>query len=324
MLRPRMDAYMRALEIYADVDGSFGGKFSSRLQNCRRNAWFFKNKHTNHLRVVSSRCKLRWCPICRDVCRMIVTSAVEGWLRHQLYAKMLTLTMLHSDLPLREQIKLLYAAFRKLVRRVYFKRNVTGGVWFFQLKLNPKTLLWHPHIHCLLSGNFLSHSILKDLWHKITGDSYIVDIRPVKDIESAATEVARYATSPADVTAMSLDHALDVFYATKGRRICGTWGSARGLALRPTPQADADDWVKVADFYYINVKKQYDPDCKSFWECFKKDQPYEGPLVQDERDVFREELAFLSESDPDPPAAHKNFMRMLEVRSKFIITQEEV
>lgn len=323
LLRPRMDAYLRALEIYADVDGGFGGKFSSRLQSCRRRAWFVKHKDTNHLRVMSSRCKLRWCPICRDCSRLIVTTAVEGWLQEQDYPKMLTLTLEHSDDPLRQQIKKLYDSFRKLRTRAYFKRNVTGGIWFFQLKLNHTTEQWHPHIHCLIAGKFLSHSDLKSLWLKITGTSYIVDIRPIKDVESAATEVARYATSPADLTTMSLEYALDVHYATKSRRICGTWGNARGLVLRPTPQEDRDDWIKVADFYYVNLKKEYDPDCKSFWHCFKKDQPYTGPLVQDERNVFTEEMALLRSDDPDPPTMFNNFMHVLETRSKFIITQEE-
>lgn len=319
LLRPRMDAYIRALEIYSAADGSFGGKFSSRLQSCRKNAWFVKNVHTNHLRVASSRCKLRWCPICRDVSRMIVTAAVDEWLKEQQYPKMLTLTLQHSDDPLILQIKKLYKCFRKLRTRAYFKRNVPGGVWFFQLKINSKTGQWHPHIHCLISGQFLSHSKLKGLWHKITDDSFIVDIRPVKDLDAASTEVARYATSPADLTKMSLESALDVYFATKDQRICGTWGTARGMVLRPTVQDDSDDWIKVADFYFVNVQKEFSDVAQNFWKCYKQDRAYTGPLVQDERDVFVEELAFIRETDPDPPNAWKHFMRVQERRSTFCL-----
>ena len=77
LLKPRIATYRRALEIYAAVDGSFAGKFSLRLQSCRKYAIFVQNKVTHKLRVQSSRCKLRWCPICRDVSRMIITSATE-------------------------------------------------------------------------------------------------------------------------------------------------------------------------------------------------------------------------------------------------------
>lgn len=290
LLRPRMDSYRRALEIYAAVDGSFGGKFSSRLTSCRKYAWFVQSSITNKLRVMSSRCKLRWCPICRDVSRMIVTSAVEDWLRIQKYPKMISLTLLHSDDPLERQITRIYDAFRKLRRRAYFQNRITGGVWFFQLTFNKHTEQWHPHIHCLVAGKFLPQSQLKSLWHKITGDSYVVDIRPVKDLQGCANEVARYATTPADLTAVDLDRATEVYYATKGRRICGSWGTARKLALRPTPLEDTGEWTKVADFFFINVKKEYDPAIRSFWRCFKTGRPWQGPQLQKLTEVYREEL----------------------------------
>ena len=299
LLKPRMDSYVRALEIYADVDGSFGGKFSSRLQACRKYAWFVQSSITNKLRVQSSRCKLRWCPICRDVSRMIVTTAVKEWLEHQDYPKMITLTLMHSDDPLNLQIKRLYASFQKLKSRALFKRLVTGGVWFFQLKFNDRTQEWHPHIHCLVAGKYLPHGKLKSLWHKITGDSYVVDIRPVKDLDSCSSEVARYATSPADIAAVSLDRALEIYHATKHRRICGSWGSARSMVLRPRPLEDTGEWSKVADFYFINTTKQYDPRALEFWKCFQRGTPYEGPQLQKLTDVYKEELLALDSTNQE-------------------------
>ena len=290
LLRPRMNSYVRAREIYAAVDGSFGGKFSSRLGACRKFAWFVQSSVTNKLRVMSSRCKLRWCPICRDVSRMIVTTSVNEWLKIQQYPKMITLTLKHSDDDLSLQIKRLYDCFRKLRRRAYFQRLITGGVWFFQLKFNSTTERWHPHIHCLVAGQYLPHNRLKNLWHKITGDSYVVDIRPVRDLEACSNEVARYATSPADITAVDLDRALEIFYATKHRRICGSWGSAKSIVLKPTPLEDTGEWSKVADFFFINVKKEFDPSVRHFWKCFKQGKPYDGPPLQKLTEVFREEL----------------------------------
>ncbi len=310
LLRPRMESYMRALEIYAEVDGSFGGKFSSRLQNCRKVAWFVQHKVTKKLRVMSSRCKLRWCPICRDVSRMIVTQAVDEWLKVQKYPKMITLTLKHSDDPLELQIKRLYDSFRKLRRRAYFQRLISGGVWFFQLKLNLKTEQWHPHIHCLVAGKFLPHNRLRNLWKEITHDSDIVDIRPVKDLENASTEVARYATSPADITRMDFEQSMEVYYATKNKRICGSWGTAKKCTLKPTPQDDRDDWNKVADFYFVNVQKEYDPTAMSFWKAYKRDKPYDGPRIQNESDVFKEELDVLLSLE-DCPMSYRDFQNRL-------------
>lgn len=293
LLKPRIATYTRALEIYAAVDGSFGGKFSTRLQMCRKYAFFVQNKLTKKLRVQSSRCKLRWCPICRDVSRMIVTAATEEWLKLQDYPKMITLTLKHSDDPLALQIKRIYKCFQKLKTRAYFQRLITGGVWFFQLKFNPTTEQWHPHIHCLVAGQYLPHARLKQLWSKITGDSTIVDIRPVKDLEGCSNEVARYATSPADIAAVTFEQAKEIFYATKHRRICGSWGSAKSITLKPTVQDDGDMWTKVADFYFINVKKEFDPHVREFWKCFKQNKAYEGPQVQKLTDVYHDELDVL-------------------------------
>lgn len=310
LLKPRIESYTRALEIYAHIDGGFGGKFSSRLQACRKYAWFVQSSVTHKLRVQSSRCKLRWCPICRDVSRMIVTKAVEEWLVIQKYPKMITLTLCHSDDPLDVQIKRIYDCFQKLRRRAYFQRLITGGVWFFQLKFNTATQQWHPHIHCLVAGKFLPQARLKSLWHKITGDSYVVDIRPVKDVEACSTEVARYATSPADITAVSLERSLEIFYATKHRRICGSWGSARKLTLRPTALEDTGEWTKVADFFFINTKKDYDPTVLTFWKCFKRGLPYDGPQLQKLTDVYAEEL-LAYDSTCQEQISISQFMRLI-------------
>lgn len=315
LLKPRMQHYLRACEIYAEVDGSFGGKFSSRLQNCRRWAWFVQHTETKKLRVMSSRCKLRWCPICRDVSRMITTMAVDEWLQIQRYPKMITLTLKHNDDPLQIQIKKLYDSFRALRRRALIKNSITGGVWFFQLKLNLQTGQWHPHIHCLVAGKYLPHAKLKQLWHKITGDSTIVDIRPVKDLENASTEVARYATSPADITRMSLEQAIDVYYATKSRRICGSWGTAKSITLKPLPQDDSEDWNKIADFYFVNVQKEYDQTAKAFWRCYKQDLPYEGPRLQHDCDLYKEELDILLSLEDMPQTSQEWHSRIHRNRS---------
>jgi hypothetical protein len=142
---------------------------------------------------------------------------------------------------------------------------------------------------------------LKKLWKKITTDSNIVDIRPVKDNDAAASEVARYATSPADLTAMDFESAYDVYMCTKSKRICGSWGNAKGLALRPTPAEDRDDWERVADFFFVNVGRKDNKVLEDFWKCYQQDRPWEGPDIQDPRDLFKEELSFLLEQDPDPP-----------------------
>jgi len=314
LLRPKIDAYRRARELYALVDGSPGGKFSSRLQDCRSQAWFVRHKETHEVRVSSSRCKLRWCPICRDVSRMIVTTAVEEWLKEAKFPKMLTFTLEHCDDPLQLQIKRLYKSFRKIRGRKFFKDAVTGGVWFFQLKFNHQTGQWHPHIHCLVAGGWIPQGEISRHWRAITGDSFVIDIRPIKDVDSAATEVARYATSPADLSKLSLDLAADVYYATKSQRICGTWGNAKGMILKPTTQDDRQDWDRISDFYTCNVEKNYKPAAKHLWHCYKAGKPYDGdPLQPDKilnKDIYDDYMTQIPIWDRDGPTSSAFFKQV--------------
>lgn len=316
-LKSRMPSYLRSLELYNAVDGTVAGRLSSRLQECRRHAFFFQNRETSLLRVMSSRCSLRWCPICRDVMRFIITKNVDEWLLDADHPKMVTFTTQHTDDPLPLQNKWLYHCFRLVRQRSYFKNLITGGIWFFQLKLNARTDLWHPHIHCLVAGEFLPHKRLKGLWHDITADSYIVDIRAVKDLENVSMEVARYATAPADLTKMSIDHALEVYYAMKGQRICGAWGSARGTTLKPKAQDDMAEWDKVADFYWINVNKEYNPAVLDFWKCYKKGKPYTGSQLQPLTDVFREELEILRSQKDLPKTDNQWHARIAQDRKDY-------
>ena len=154
------------------------------------------------------------------------------------------------------------------------------------------------------------------LWKEITHDSDIVDIRPIKDLENASTEVARYATSPADITKMSFENALDVYYATKHRRICGSWGTAKKVTLKPTPQDDRDDWTKVADFYFVNVQKEFDETAMSFWKAYKRDKPYNGPQIQNLSDVYKEELDILFSLCDLPKNEREWHMRIHRSRGK--------
>ncbi len=315
LLKNKIPHYKRALEIYDEVGGRHDNKFVKRLKQCRAFAWFVQSEQTGKLRVQSSRCKLRWCPICRDVSRHIVTLAVQGWLEKQRYPKMLTLTLKHSDDPLQLQVKRIYDCFRKLRQRALFKRLVTGGVWFFQLTYNNNDQQWHPHIHCLIAGKFLPRGEIKKLWHKITGDSTIIDIRRVRDLEACAQEVARYATSPADITTLTLDNSLDVYYATKSKRITGSWGNARSIVLKPKREDDDETWNKVADFYYINTRKDFDPQAKTFWDCYRNDAPYQGPQLQLLSEVFAEELAVARDADSENLSYRDWMRRILHTRA---------
>lgn len=239
------EATKRAYEEWDSLDEK---ERSEQLESCRSNAWFAVHMPTRTIRILSSACRLRWCALCSKTRSKTIVANLEPWLRSCRNPKFLTLTLKHSDESLQTQIIRLYACFSTLRKRRYLKASISGGVWFFQIKFSEKSQQWHPHLHCVLDAEYMPHATLKRHWHEVTGDSEIVDIRAVWDPKKTAEYVARYAARPAQLSKLTLSQALTVMWALHGRRLCGTWGSAKEIRLTPKPANTKDEYYSVCSF----------------------------------------------------------------------------
>jgi hypothetical protein len=98
--------------------------------------------------------------------------------------------------------------------------------------LHPGDDMWHPHLHVVSEGTFIDKRTLSKLWLKATGDSYIVDIKQLKDAHEAAYYVAKYVTKGTSGEVWSNpDKAQEWIIATRGMRACFTYGTWRGIKL---------------------------------------------------------------------------------------------
>jgi len=238
----------RILEVYKYISEHGGHNLATQYARCRTDAWIVQNEDTRELRIASRKCNQRWCPMCQKTKRWIITNSVSEWVQTKKYVKFVTVTLKSSFDPLEVQIKRLYDSFKVLRRQKLWKQSVRGGVWFFQLTMNQTTKQWHPHIHILVDSDYISKKNLALLWLKITHDSYIVDVRKVEDAEKAAEYVARYATVPGEILKCSVPQAAAMVIGLKGSRMCGAFGSAKGLALRPRTSPDNVKWRKVFSY----------------------------------------------------------------------------
>ncbi len=245
------DRYEKSLQLYSAVDAVDYGTYVDRLEVCRSRSWFSRHKDTGKVRVFTTTCKLRWCPMCSNARRGWLQKSIGEWLKGIEQPKFLTLTLKHVGLPLELQIKNLYTYFKNLRRSSYWRRKVDGGIWFFQLKKSDADELWHPHLHCVLDSDYLLHSVLSALWERITHGSPIVDVRIVRDPEKSADYVARYATAPANLKLLDTCDAVECFRALHGRRICGKFGTAEVVPLRPPKLDDKDEWLHVGGWSVV-------------------------------------------------------------------------
>lgn len=244
-------ATLEAYQAWDDIDPN---DRAFHLRDCRSFAWFAVHKTSGLVKVVSSACHLRWCPLCAESRALYLSFEVERWYRAASSPKLLTLTLRHSDIPLGDQIDHLYKAFRKLRQHSYIKKRLRGGIWFFQLKWIKKTESWHPHIHALIDSDFIPHVQIQQRWAKLTKGSDIVDIRLCWSSDAAANHVARYATRPGTLSKVPYLKRLELLTVMDGRRIVGKWGNANHVRLVPPKELDHSQWLNAGSWRDIHNK----------------------------------------------------------------------
>lgn len=241
----------------------------SRFRMCRTWAWFTREIETGLVRIASSTCKLRWCPLCAQAKSNYIARNCEAWLLHSRQPKMLTLTLKHSNAPLKHQIDYLYKSFRKLRISKLFRKKVYGGIWFFQVKRSDSDGLWHPHLHCLISSEYIPQHLISQLWYKITLTSDVVDIRSIHNNETASKEVARYCAKPCRLSELTNADMETMFETFHGRRISGTWGTGRKCSLTSPKEFDKSKFEYLGSWDTIRENLSSDDRAKAILHAYK-------------------------------------------------------
>lgn len=266
-------AWTAAELLYQAADRELTTDYENRLHGCRTQAWFARHIETGKVRVISSACRLRWCPLCAKAKRTYITHEVARWIKNSKYHKFVTFTLKHSEDDLTFQIERLYSCFQKLRKSKFFKKHISRGVWFFQIKRSKQTNQWHPHLHCIVTGRWIPYNDLRSAWLKITKDSSVVDIRPVKDPEGCANEVARYAAAPANLSTNDAIDYFEIFQSLHGRRICGKWKMGDRVKLTPPKSEDHDKWANIGSWTAVQELQNTDSNAKAIIKAWSEKKP---------------------------------------------------
>jgi len=88
---------------------------------------------------------------------------------------------------------------------------------------------WHPHFHAMiLASDYLDHSRLRDEWHRMTGDSYIVDLREAAGDTHTFCEILSYSLK---VSTMSPKDVVKAYLLLRGKSMLRSWGCYRGVKI---------------------------------------------------------------------------------------------
>lgn len=226
---------------------SIGDERSRTYASCGSNAWLMQSvTDPTAFSLRSSTCHDRWCPACARTRAGVIRSNLEPLIKGKAI-RFVTLTLKHNDDSLTERLDRLLSRFALLRKLTLWRTAVDGGASFLEVKINPETMRWHPHLHILCVGRYLPLEQLRAAWLACTGDSHVVDIRIVKDPAKVSGYVTKYLTKPADNDLYRIPAALDeAISAMKGRRLVGTFGTWGSTAL--LNYESTDEWRPILDW----------------------------------------------------------------------------
>lgn len=178
---------------------------------------------------------------------------------------LLTFTVKNGEDLAERQAHLVRALRRLLDRRRYFNAGIRAAPWTELCKVQGGVYAqevtnigngWHPHAHMLAACTGEPDSAaLSAEWQAITGDSFIVDVRPITgDPVDGFLEVFKYAVKFSD-----LDYA-DNWHAAKllrGKRLLASFGCFWGVKVPEALTDEPLDDLPYIDRFYRYIAGQY-------------------------------------------------------------------
>ena len=133
----------------------------------------------------------------------------------------------------------------KRYRRVEFARSMGG---FHSIEVTNKGQGWHPHVHMIwLCASEPDQKALSAEWLGWTGDSFIVDVRPLHDPVEGFLEVCKYALKFSDLDEADNWHAYEVM---SGQRLIDSHGLMRGVEIPESLLDEPLDGLPFVDILY--------------------------------------------------------------------------
>jgi hypothetical protein len=220
-----------------------------RFEECGTGAWVLRGK-TDHSKVklAANLCRDKLCVPCQADRARIIRRNLEPWVKDR-FLRFITLTLRSSASPLKEQLERLYRAWKTLRLKSSLAGHFKGGVAALEVKWNPFTKPnpegrlghWHPHLHVVCEGKYIDQRELSRVWLRITGDTFVVDIRKVGSPQRMAEYITKYVTKlPKTDSLRTLGLIREYAEALASVRCINSWGTWRKLGL--LAENDSEDW----------------------------------------------------------------------------------
>jgi hypothetical protein len=211
-----------------------------RFRECGSTAAVYYSPSTARTWIKASYCHDKLCVPCSHARGRVLAANIHKRLKLAPH-RFVTLTLRHSNTPLRDQVRRLMHSFSVYRRRQLIAHTFIGGFFALEVKLG-KDSLWHPHLHVLAEGYYQEQRTLSAEWHAVTGDSSILHIRRIPADLGPAAYVAKYASKGCTHEVLQDPARLVEFIsAMKGAHTFGTFGTWRGVKLNEPAEPEPKD-----------------------------------------------------------------------------------
>jgi hypothetical protein len=179
-------------------------------------------------------CEFRLCPDCgrrrsRKLQNKYLPVMRAFMLHHKVTPVHLVLTQTHRKESRKQSIKRIKDSFGKLQRRMFWNEHFKGGTWSLEVT-KDKNGLHHTHLHIIgFRRKFFDIELLRSEWLAVTGDSHVLNLKPILDIAAGLREVVKYVSKPLDIRRFGADD-LREFLGLKNMRMFGTFGEFRNFS----------------------------------------------------------------------------------------------
>lgn len=191
-------------------------------------------------------CRDRLCPRCQRSRGLAIRERVLSVVQTFNAPRFATLTLAHREESLDSMRRRAADAFRLLRQQPEWRERVKSGVWVIEVTLNAASGKWHLHVHLLIDGTFFPQALLSKVWHRVTGDSMICDIRAVPDRAKAVAYMADYVAKPVELSIWDPERIREFASAMHGVRMVHTFGKAHKAtveAAEPVEESKATTFV---------------------------------------------------------------------------------
>lgn len=162
----------------------------------------------------------------------------------------LTLKNIPQDQLTRKKLSYIRSCFRKLLRRSTdpkkkhspkFKDLIKGGFYFVQM--TNKGRGWHLHLHVVYKGAWIPHSLISSVWRDITGDSFVVWHRRIKNAEKACQYLLGDLLKATQIRPCDKAQYNSVMYRSRIVQAFGDYARVKFKQPFRCPRCNNDTWI---------------------------------------------------------------------------------